>query len=246
MGVKKNKRSFFFFLTSPDNRMPKLSLDVMEQKMVHIEEAAKNLFITQGFHATSMRDIAAAAEVSLGNLYTYYKTKDELWESIVAKYQEIIDRRLATMFEDIDEPLEPENLVKFGYRVKDMVNDHSDYWLLMYIDVLEFQNRHFRKLFENLVQNLNHRFGPYFAELRRTKSVADGIDPETGYAAAYMQLFNYFLVEKLFGGNLHLGHSDDHVVTMLADIFSRGILQPERIRKPQTKASTRGRGSATS
>jgi len=49
--------------------MPKLSQSVIDEKKVIIEEAARELLIKQGFHATSMRDIAKTAEVSLGNLY---------------------------------------------------------------------------------------------------------------------------------------------------------------------------------
>ena len=40
--------------------MPKLSPSAIEKNKSRIEEAAKKLFIKQGFHATSMRNIAAA------------------------------------------------------------------------------------------------------------------------------------------------------------------------------------------
>lgn len=46
----------------------------MEKKKSRIEEAARELFISQGFHATSMRTIAARAGTSLGNVYNYYRT----------------------------------------------------------------------------------------------------------------------------------------------------------------------------
>lgn len=43
-----------------------------------ILEAAIACFIQKGFHATSMRDIAQAAAVSLGNLYNYFPNKQAL------------------------------------------------------------------------------------------------------------------------------------------------------------------------
>ena len=52
--------------------MPKLSPSAIEKNKNRIEEAAKKLFIKQGFHATSMRNIAARAGTSLGNVYNYY------------------------------------------------------------------------------------------------------------------------------------------------------------------------------
>lgn len=205
--------------------MPKLKREVIEEKKGRIEEAAKQLFIKQGFHATSMRDIAASAASSLGNLYNYYRTKEEILESIIRKYQKVIDARLRAIFDEIEEPFEPESMERFGRLVKEMVNDHHDFWLLMYIDVLEFENRHFRKMFEGLAQNLRKRFSGYFAELRERDALYDGIDPAVGFTAVYMQFFNYFLVEKLFGGNRHFGITDDQVITKLTEIFRRGILR---------------------
>ncbi|HEY0547798.1 MAG TPA: TetR/AcrR family transcriptional regulator [Pyrinomonadaceae bacterium] len=212
--------------------MPKLSQEVIEEKKGRIEEAAKQLFIKQGFHATSMRDIAGRTGTSLGNLYNYYSTKEAILESIIRRYQKVIDARLRDMFDEIEEPFQPASLIKFGRLVKEMVNDHHDFWLLMYIDVLEFENRHFRKMFEGLTHNLRRRFSAYFTELKGQGALYDGIDPAVGFTAAYMQFFNYFLVEKLFGGNRHFGITDDQVIVRLTEIFCRGVMRPEAIEWP--------------
>jgi AcrR family transcriptional regulator len=209
--------------------MPKLTHEVMEEKRSRIEDAAKELFITRGFHATSMRDIATGAGTSLGNLYNYYRTKEDILESIIFKYQKIIDARLRTIFDEVEEPFEPENLIRFGQLIKRMVNDHSDFWLLMYIDVLEFENRHFRKMFEGLADSFRRRFGSYFSKLEQSDALYEGVDPALGFTAAYMQFFNYFLVEKLFGGKNHLGLSDDKVIQRLAELFCRGLVKPASV-----------------
>jgi AcrR family transcriptional regulator len=219
--------------------MPKLSPSVLEEKKGRIEEAARQLFIKQGFHATSMRDIAARTGTSLGNLYNYYRTKEEILESITAKYQKVIDARLRAIFDEIEEPFQPESLVRFGRLVKEMINDHHDFWLLMYIDVLEFENRHFRKMFEGLSGNLRRRFNTYFAELKKRGALYDGIDPAVGFTAAYMQFFNYFLVEKLFGGNRHFGITDDQVILKLTEIFCRGVMRPGKFHRPGKTAAPR-------
>ncbi len=74
--------------------MPKLSKAVIKEKKGTIEDAARELFIKQGFHATSMRDISRTAEVSLGNLYNYYATKEAIFESIINGYLTEIDEKL--------------------------------------------------------------------------------------------------------------------------------------------------------
>ena len=94
--------------------MPKLSPSTIEKNKSRIEEAARQLFIKQGFHATSMRTIAARAGTSLGNVYNYYRTKEEILSSIIEKYQTTIDSRLRSIFDEIDEPLKPESLIRFG------------------------------------------------------------------------------------------------------------------------------------
>lgn len=217
--------------------MPKLSDSAIEKRKDTIEDAARELFIKQGFHATSMRDIAKDAGVSLGNLYNYYETKDAIFESIVAKYLEVIDERLREMFSSIDEPLEPESLRRLGELAGDIVNKHSDFWLLMYIDVLEFQNRHFRKMFDGLSQRFRKVFGPKFKEAEQRGDLRTGVEAGSVFTAAYMQFFNYFLVEKLFGGNKHLGLSDDQALNCLTKVFAYGTLSEKKMASFKKKAS---------
>ena len=200
--------------------MPKLSEAAIRRKKDTIEDAARELFIKQGFHATSMRDISKRAEVSLGNLYNYYRTKESILESIINRYLTVIDENLKTIFAEIDEPLEPTNLRKLGENVGKLVNEHSDFWLLMYIDVLEFQNRHFRKMFDGITDRFRKIFGPKFKEAEARGDLRAGVDAATVFTAAYMQFFNYFLVEKLFGGNRHLGLDDEQALNCLTKIFA--------------------------
>lgn len=47
--------------------------------------AARKLFLRKGYTATTIRDIAAAADTSIGNLYFYFATKDELLATLLAE-----------------------------------------------------------------------------------------------------------------------------------------------------------------
>lgn len=218
--------------------MPKLSQEVLQEKKSAIEDAARELFIKQGFHATSMRDISRNAEVSLGNFYNYFPTKEAIFESIINGYLQIIDDKLRDIFASLDEPLEPENLRKMGEMVGDLVNQHSDFWLLMYIDVLEFQNQHFRKMFEGLAEKFRSIFDDKFADAQDRGDLRTGVDGAVVFTAAYMQFFNYFLVEKLFGGNRHLGLNDDQALNCLTKIFAYGVLSEDKISNFKKKANS--------
>jgi AcrR family transcriptional regulator len=211
--------------------MPKISLAAANNKKQKIEAAAKTLFIQQGFHGTPIRHIAAAAGVSLGNLYNYYRTKEEILESITESYELQIGGCIDEILAQLSDPWTPASLRQFGTQVRELVNRHPDFWLLMYIDVLEFQNRHCRKLFEGLTLRLKERFQAQFERLDQEGRLNEGVDPAISFTLAYLQMFNYCLIEKLFGGNQHLGVPDEEAIKKLSDFFCQAVLRPEVLTK---------------
>jgi AcrR family transcriptional regulator len=65
-------------------------------KRTRLIETAMKLAYRNGFRDTSLADIAAAAHVPVGNVYYYFKTKEELGAAVV-------ERRLAQFREFRDE-----------------------------------------------------------------------------------------------------------------------------------------------
>jgi AcrR family transcriptional regulator len=49
----------------------------------HIVEAADGLFYRQGYEHTSFSDIADAVQISRGNFYYHFKTKDEILDAVI-------------------------------------------------------------------------------------------------------------------------------------------------------------------
>jgi AcrR family transcriptional regulator len=62
----------------------------------HIVDAADDLFYRQGFEHTSFSDIADAVQISRGNFYYYFKTKDEILDTVInerlANTQKMLER----------------------------------------------------------------------------------------------------------------------------------------------------------
>ena len=203
--------------------MPKLHDRDVERNQVHIEDAALRVFTRQGFHGTTVRDIAKEAGVSLGNIYNYYKTKEDLYTSLVRRYgeqmAEIQQKTLKPLLGRFDE----DGLRELAKAVREIVYKHPDYWRLMYIDVTEFGNKHFAHSFRQLSKNLEELAGGYPAE---EKDVRTGVDRPLAYGAIYLQFFTYFLVEKLFGGKQHLGLPEEQTIEQLIGIFKFGIAAP--------------------
>ncbi|MCG6892449.1 MAG: TetR/AcrR family transcriptional regulator [Desulfobacteraceae bacterium] len=52
--------------------------DLVEQRRRQIADAAVQLFVRQGFHKTTTRQIAKAAGVSIGSLYEYFACKEDV------------------------------------------------------------------------------------------------------------------------------------------------------------------------
>ncbi len=204
--------------------MPKLQDHDVERNQIKIEEAALRVFTRQGFHGTTVRDIAKEANVSLGNIYNYYKTKEELYVSLVRRYgrqmAEIQQKTLKPLLGRFDE----DGLKQLAGAVRDIVYKHPDYWRLMYIDVTEFGNKHFAHSFRQLSKNLEQLAGGYKND---GHGVVDGVDRPAAYATVYLQFFTYFLVEKLFGGKQHLGLPEDQAITQLIRMFRRGVMAEE-------------------
>ncbi|HTS30548.1 MAG TPA: TetR/AcrR family transcriptional regulator [Bryobacteraceae bacterium] len=201
--------------------MPKLKDGVVQKNQAAIEEAALRLFIRQGYFGTSIRDIAAEAGVSIGNIYNYYANKEALYVSLVRRYT----GRMAKLQQQLQPLLgkfDAASLRELARKTREIVYSHPDYWRLMYIDVTEFGNRHFAHSFRRLSATLEKLAGGYGPSTLR-----QGIDPALAYGAIYLQFFTYFLVEKLFGGKQHLGLSEDSAIEQLIEIFRNGTAAAE-------------------
>ena len=59
--------------------MPKDKLKKGEVTRLAIEDAALELYMEHGYHATSMRQIADQAGLALGGIYNHFKSKEEIF-----------------------------------------------------------------------------------------------------------------------------------------------------------------------
>jgi len=70
-----------------------------EDRASEIARAALDLFVTRGFSATKLEDVAKAASVSKGLPYLYFKNKEELFKAVIT---EAIGGPLADAIQMID------------------------------------------------------------------------------------------------------------------------------------------------
>jgi len=82
--------------------MPKKS-DRTRQRIV---EAANRLFYHKGYHQTSFSDVVEAANVPRGNIYYYFKTKDQILEAAIRYRLDRISQMLDKWNGDYRTPIE--------------------------------------------------------------------------------------------------------------------------------------------
>lgn len=184
--------------------------------------AASELFTRQGFHGTSTREIAALAGVSLGNIYNYFGTKEELFVSLLGKYEKEYFRPDQPLIKALSSTAFPDNIEALGFASRETVEKFSAYILLIYVDVVEFKARHISRLFTNM------RAG-YAAALRASPAkaalkMAPDVDPAAALMLVTWNYYNYFIMEKLFKVKGHYGLADARAVKLFARVFRKGLL----------------------
>jgi AcrR family transcriptional regulator len=65
-------------------RRPAVSDDAKLQRRDEIMAAAKKVFACNGFHATTIADIAKEANLAYGSVYQYFDSKDDLFHALMS------------------------------------------------------------------------------------------------------------------------------------------------------------------
>jgi AcrR family transcriptional regulator len=199
--------------------MPKLLDGTVARIKTKIRGAAKKLFTRQGFHGTTVREIAHAAGVSMGKLYLYYPTKEDIFIDLVQQMMQRMESLRRKELMPLMSSPDPESLKKLGMAIGRIVSENLDYWRLMYIDVVEFRHKHFIHSYYEIAGGLRNFATAMFQE--SAPPFPEDVNPNFAYANLYLQFVTYFLVENLFGAKRHLGVSDEEAVEQFVRLYTR-------------------------
>jgi AcrR family transcriptional regulator len=98
--------------------MPRVTDDHLAARRQQILAAARTCFRRNGFHSTSMQDVIAEAGLSVGAVYRYFKSKDDLITSIAESVLDGADR----IFEDLGSQDPPESMLETMARALSFVD----------------------------------------------------------------------------------------------------------------------------
>ncbi len=200
-----------------------------EQTRSAIIHAAHDLFVQQGYHGTSMRQVAQKAGLALGGLYNHFASKENVFEAVFLEYhpsREVVPLLLDVEGEDV------EMLVRAAAeRMVDVVRQRPDFLNLLFIEIVEFKNAHTQQVFEKML--------PYGLQVaQRVILVSDGRlrpMPPLMLVRSFLGLFfGYYLTELIYVRGTPLEFNQD-AMQHFVELYLHGILldgpsqQPGRV-----------------
>lgn len=191
-----------------------------ERTKLAIMDAAYDLFLEQGFHATSMRQIAERAAIALGGLYNHFSSKDDLFTTIILDrhpYKEVL--RLIT-----DAPGESvEEFVRNAAQALiTELGRRPDFVRLLFIEIVEFDGRHYPEVFESIFPQI----APLIQRFTDASDSLRPIPPHILFRTFLGLFFSYYMTELLIGDVAALD-GQENALDYFEDIFLYGILIQE-------------------
>ena len=80
--------------------------DLIRERRNQIFEGASRLFTKKGYHVTGLRELSKETGISLGNLYNYINTKEDILYIIHQKAAEMILEAIDQETSDVNDPVE--------------------------------------------------------------------------------------------------------------------------------------------
>ena len=195
-----------------------------EQTRTAILLAAHDLFIEQGYHGTSMRQIAQHAKLALGGLYNHFSSKEQVFEAVFITfhpYHEVLPLIAAAQGNNLEE------LVHDAIRrMVQAVEGRPDFMNLMFIELVEFKSAHAQQLFANLfpqgMQILQHLAGSFPDQIRPL--------PSPMVIRTFLGLFfGYYLTETALAPAAS-PEFRENAMQSFVDIYLHGILASTEIK----------------
>ncbi len=110
-------------------------------KRESIIQASLHLFATQGFHRTTIPDIAKRLKMSVGNLYNYFSSKDILAKEIIKYTSEVLGEEIKEVnLMDISTKEKIEKIVSLYFCMAKERPEMIEYFLRVYLSNREVFN----------------------------------------------------------------------------------------------------------
>jgi len=183
-----------------------------------IEDSAYELFLEQGYSATSMRQIANQAGIALGGIYNHYAGKEEIFEAIILDkhpYKQILPLIMTAPGETLAEFVH-----NAAHALVEELGRRPDFIRLMFIEIVEFNSKHMPGFFDEIYPEflpLVQRFQTPNGELRPI--------PAPLLLRAFLGMFFSFYMTELITEHMDVPEMHANALDGFVEIFLYGILE---------------------
>ena len=190
-----------------------------EVTRLSIEDAAFELFMDQGYHATSMRQIADKAELALGGIYNHFSNKEEIFVAILMDrhpYKQILPLILAAEGETAEE------LIRNAAKVLvSELGSRPELLKLIFIELVEFNGNHVSKIINEIAPKLI----PMFDRMIRVRTHLRKLPPPI-LVRSFLGMFFSFYVTELFIKDSVVGNlMPKNSIDLFVDIYLHGVIK---------------------
>ena len=167
-----------------------------EATRLAVEDAAIRLFLEQGYHATSMRQIAKRAGLALGGIYNHFSSKDELFEAIIVDqhpYKKILPLILAVEAETAEE--------FFGGAFQIVIRElgkQPEFVNLMFIELVEFKGKHGSVMLREIAPKIL----PVFEKAVKNMKGLRVTHPAVLMRSFFGMIISYFVTEMVIANSV--------------------------------------------
>ena len=185
-----------------------------------ILDSAYDLFSSQGYAATSMRQIAEGGGLALGSIYNHFSSKEDIFRAILQErhpFYQIMPLLKETRGESMDE------FIRSAARsLVAELGHHPEFLNLMLIEMVEFKGSHAPLVFEKIMPDILFIAN----QLRAFQDEMRPIPLPLLMRAFLGMFFSYFITDTLLK-DLFLPEMQNNALDVFVDIFLNGIHQSE-------------------
>jgi AcrR family transcriptional regulator len=185
-----------------------------------ILEIAFELFSRQGYHATTMRQIARRAGLTPGSIYNHFSGKDAIFEAVLKKYHPL--NQISPVPSEAEGDRIEQRIRLLAKEVARVLDEHPALLNLSLVEMVELDGKHLPVVAESLRPQMMAFVQQVSAEPERLQ-----VSPLTAFRVFLGLLFAYELTDRFVQTALQaeaaeMGSLDDFI-----DVYLSGILKSE-------------------
>lgn len=180
-------------------------------------DAAFQLFVSRGYHGTSMREIAEASGLAAASIYNHFDSKEAIFWQVLEvhhPYHEMLPILASAQGDDAEALIR--NIAERAYAV---VRTRKELLHLLFIEVVEFEGRHLQDIFRKAAPQVF----AFITNLQAKDNQMRQIPMPSLFISLVGLIMSHWLIEAMFVKNIGLPGIQDHFDTGL-DIYLHGIL----------------------